>query len=181
MRTFLDLYSFVGLDIHRRPLGPLLPAPRLDGTFCSRPLTTSEAAGWLRALLQGTKDVGTFRNHSMKATLLGWCARAGLDKESRAVFGHHCCALNGSEVVYSRQLQTRALRNLNLILRRVRSGLSLEDEAMKEFGLLRTLLLLHRQVLQRPQYPRLLWSSQRSTPRKGNETMRPCHRRLKPQ
>lgn len=138
MRTFLDLYSFVGLEIHRRPLGPLLPAPGLDGTFCARPLTTSEAAGWLRALLQGTKDVGTFRSHSMKATLLGWCARAGLDKESRAVFGHHCCALNGSEVVYSRQLHTRALRNLNHILRRVRSGLSLEDGAMKEFGVLRT-------------------------------------------
>ena len=138
MNRFLSLYSCVGLDITRRPLGPLLPAPRLDGTFCARPLSTAEAADWLRALLEGTPDCSSFRSHSMKATLLGWCARAGLDKESRAVLGHHCSALSGSEVVYSRQLQIRALRKLAHILRRVRSGLALEDEAMREFGVLRT-------------------------------------------
>ena len=138
LQTFLKVYAQVGLDINRRPLGPLLPAPRLDGSFCARPLSTSEAADWLRALLHGTKQSESFRSHSMKATLLGWCARAGLDKECRAVLGHHCSALNGSEVIYSRQLQIRALRKLGHILRRVRSGLSLEDEAMREFGLIRT-------------------------------------------
>lgn len=101
-------------------------------------LAASEAAEWLRALLRGTKDANTFRSHSMKATLLGWCARAGLDKESRAVPGHHCSALDGSEVVYSRQLQTRALRKLGLVLRRVRAGLTFEDGAMREFGLAST-------------------------------------------
>ena len=105
-------------------LGPLLPAPKLDGTFCARPLAASEAAEWLRALLQGTKDANTFRSHPMKATLLGWCARAGLDKESRAVVGHHCSALDGSEVVYSCQLQTQALRKVGVVLRRVPAGLT---------------------------------------------------------
>mmetsp|Transcript_28330 Transcript_28330/g.46610 ORF Transcript_28330/g.46610 Transcript_28330/m.46610 type:complete len:825 (+) Transcript_28330:1-2475(+) len=138
MNVFLTLYACVGLDITKKPLGPLLPAPRLDGTFCARPLTTSEAADWLRALLNGTSNFESFRSHSMKATLLGWCARAGLDKESRAVLGHHCSALNGSEVVYSRQLQIRALRKLGHILRRVRAGQSLEDEAMRDYGLVRT-------------------------------------------
>ena len=138
VETFLQLYSAAGLDIDAKPLGPLLPAPRVDGTFCARPLSTSEAAEWLRGLLEGTSDSGNLRSHSMKATLLGWCAQAGLDKKSRAVLGHHCSAVSGSEVVYSRQLQTRALRKLGHILRRVRSGLSLEDSAMRDFGLVST-------------------------------------------
>lgn len=88
--------------------------------------------------MRGTTNADSFRSHSLKASLLLWCARAGLDKETRAVLGHHCTAMNGSEVVYSRQLQTRALRKLGLILRRVRMGQAVEDEAMKEFGIVTT-------------------------------------------
>eukprot|EP00435_Cladocopium_sp_Y103_P035683 s1901_g9.t1 len=138
MQTFLDTYQAAGLDFRKEPLGPLLPAPRLDGTFCARPLTTSEAAAWLRGLLHGCTHADTFRSHSMKATILGWCAKAGLDRESRSVLGHHCSALNGSEVVYSRQLQIRALRKLEMILRRIRSGGAFEDEAMREYGIIST-------------------------------------------
>eukprot|EP00435_Cladocopium_sp_Y103_P002544 s1319_g1.t1 len=138
LKEWLDVYAKVGLDLSKRPLGPLLPAPRIDGTFCARPLTTAEAACWLRALLQGTSSCDTFRSHSLKASLLIWCARAGFDKETRAVLGHHCSAVSGSEVVYSRHLQTRALRKLGHVLRRVRSGLNIEDDTMKEFGILNT-------------------------------------------
>ena len=136
--TFLNLYDACGLDWSKRPLGPLLPAPRADGSFCARPLSTAEAAAWLRGLLHETQGADQLRSHSMKATLLGWCARAGLDKESRAVLGHHCSALSGSEVVYSRQLQIRAIRKLSMIIRRVRAGTGLEDVAMKEFGIVST-------------------------------------------
>ena len=138
VREWLDVYLQVGLDIDKRPLGPLLPAPRIDGSFCARPLTTPEAAAWLRGLLQGTSNWDSFRSHSLKATLLTWCARAGFDKETRAVLGHHCSAVSGSEVVYSRQLQTRALRKLALVLRRVKAGLNIEDEAMKKYGIIST-------------------------------------------
>lgn len=132
---FLEVYAALGLDINRRPLGPLLPAPKIGGTFCARPLSTSEAAVWLRELLKGCKDSMSFRSHSLKATLLIWAARAGLDKETRSVLGHHCSALNGSEVVYSRHLQTKALRKLSMMLRRVRIGLGVEDESMQQFGI----------------------------------------------
>ena len=47
-----------------------------------------------------------------------------MDKEVRAVLGHHCTATEGSEVVYSRFLQVRALRKL--LLKRVRIGLGLD-------------------------------------------------------
>lgn len=81
---------------------------------------------WLKLLLQGTPNSQTFRAHSLKTTLLVWAAKAGLDKEVRAVLGHHCTATEGSEVVYSRFLQVRALRKLQMLLKRVRIGLGLD-------------------------------------------------------
>ena len=129
VKTSMDVYRMAGLDLFRVPLGPLLPAPRLGGSFGARPLTTQEAAEWLRLLLRGTDGCESFKAHSMKTTLLVWAAKAGLDKEVRAVLGHHASALQGSEVVYSRYLQTRALRKLNMMLHRVRIGLGLDDEA----------------------------------------------------
>eukprot|EP00435_Cladocopium_sp_Y103_P068453 s116_g31.t1 len=128
--TFLQVYMESGLDIHKVPLGPLLPAPKLGGGFSARPLTTTEAASWLRLLLRDTPNCETYRAHSLKTTLLVWAAKAGLDKEVRAVLGHHASALEGSEVVYSRFLQTRALRKLNMLLHRVRIGLGIEEDPM---------------------------------------------------
>eukprot|EP00438_Fugacium_kawagutii_P024211 Skav223072 [mRNA] locus=scaffold419:156706:166109:+ [translate_table: standard] len=135
VEVFLEVYQECGLDIHCRPLGPLLPAPKPNREFCKRPLSTGEAAAWLRALLHGTKDAEVFRSHSLKATLLVWCAKAGFDRETRSVLGHHCSALTGSEVVYSRHLQTRALRKLTMMLRRVRIGLGIEEESMEAMGI----------------------------------------------
>ncbi|CAK8998152.1 Uncharacterized protein SCF082_LOCUS5511 [Durusdinium trenchii] len=129
LQIFLDLYQQVGLNIHKVPLGPLLPAPRSGGGFCARPLTTSEAAAWLRGLLKGTSNWESFRSHSMKATLLDWCARSGMDKEVRSVLGHHCSAVSGSEVVYARHLQARPIRKLMMLLRLIRIGMGLEEIA----------------------------------------------------
>ena len=63
---------------------------------------------------------------------------AGFEKELRAVLGHHCTAISGSEVVYSRHLQVRALRKLAMLLNRVRLGLDIEDDLMKNFGICST-------------------------------------------
>ena len=130
IKTFLNVYMELGLNINKVPLGPLLPAPRLGGGFGARPLSTPEAAVWLRLLLRGTQNCDHFRAHSLKTTLLVWSAKAGLEKEVRAVLGHHASALEGSEVVYSRHLQTRALRKLCMLLHRVRIGLGLEEDPL---------------------------------------------------
>ena len=127
IQEFIDVYNAVGLDLTKQPLGPLLPAPRPSGGFNARPVTTTEAARWLRALLEGTTEAGKFRSHSLKATLLLWSARAGMDRESRAVLGHHATALAGSDVVYSRHLQVRAIRKLSVMLKRVQTGLNVDE------------------------------------------------------
>ena len=128
LTAFIELYEECGLDLYKEPLGPLLPAPRVGGGFCARPLTTQEASKWLRLFLDGTASADSYRSHSMKCTLLVWCARAGLDKEVRAFLGHHCSALHGSEVVYSRHLQTRAIRKLQMVLHRIRVGLGIDED-----------------------------------------------------
>ena len=79
---FADVCGQLQIDLTRRPFGPLLPAPKLGGGFCARPLSTTEAAAWLRSLLRGTRDWEGFRSHSLKATLLIWCARLGLDRDT---------------------------------------------------------------------------------------------------
>ena len=61
MAGYLDVYQEAGLKLKKRPLGPFLPAPKLGGSFCARPLTTAEAADWLRALLQGTPRLQVFQ------------------------------------------------------------------------------------------------------------------------
>ena len=85
IKIFLEVYQRCGLDLTKQPLGPLLPAPKATGQFCARPLSTSEAATWLRALLEGTTGNNSLRSHSLKSTLLIWSAKAGFDKETRAV------------------------------------------------------------------------------------------------
>ena len=129
IEVLLKVYEEAGLDMTKVPLGPFLPAPKIGGGFCARPLSTQEAARWLRLLLSGTPGSEKIRCHSLKATLLNWCAKAGLDKEVRAVLGHHSTALHGSDIVYSRELQVRPLRKLQMLLKSIRIGLNLEDIA----------------------------------------------------
>ena len=129
LSIFLKVYEECGLNIQRVPLGPLVPAPKVGGGFCARPLSAQEASKWLKLLLAGLPMADQVRSHSLKATLLNWSARAGLDKEIRAVLGHHSSALHGSDIVYSRELQTRPLRKLQMLLKSIRIGLNLEDLA----------------------------------------------------
>ena len=103
---FVDLSAKQGFDWTKVPFGPLLPAPCAGGGWCSRPLSTSEAATWLRHLLKGCSNADKFRAHSMKVTLCIWTARAGFSKEHRATLSHHATALHGSDIVYLRELQT---------------------------------------------------------------------------
>ena len=79
IKIFLEVYQRCGLDLTKQPLGPLLPAPKATGQFCVRPPSTSEAASWLRALLEGTTGNNSIRSHSLKSTLLIWAAKAGFD------------------------------------------------------------------------------------------------------
>ena len=127
---FIDLCHQEGVDWERVPFGPLLPAPKSDGGWCARPLSTAEAAEWLRRLLEGCNNASLIRAHSMKVTLCIWAARAGFSKEHRATLSHHSTALHGSDIVYSRDLQSGAIRKLQMMLKKIRIGLNPSADAM---------------------------------------------------
>ena len=132
--VFIDLCHRQGFDWTKVPYGPLLPAPKGNNDWCARPLSTSEAAAWLRKLLEGCQNVDKIRAHSMKVTLCVWAARAGFSKEHRATLSHHATALHGSDIVYSRDVQTAAIRKLQMLLKKVRIGLDpgAADERVRE-------------------------------------------------
>ena len=122
--TWIRLMKETGVDWEKVPFGPLLPAPKGENEWFARPLSTNEAAAWLRKLLEGLPGADDIRAHSMKATLCVWVARAGFSKEHRAILSHHSSALHGSDVVYSRDLQTGAILRLQMLLRKIRLGLA---------------------------------------------------------
>ena len=126
--TWIKLMKDSGCDWDRVPFGPMLPAPKGEGEWFARPLSTSEAAVWLRKLLEGLPRADELRAHSMKTTLCVWAARAGFSKEHRAILSHHSSALHGSDVVYSRDLQTGAILRLQMLLRKIRLGLATGSE-----------------------------------------------------
>ena len=79
----------------------------------------------------GTYNVGSIRAHSLKTTLCIWAARAGFSKEHRATLSHHASALHGSDIVYSRELQSGAIRKLQMLLKKVRIGLDPTSDSSK--------------------------------------------------
>ena len=136
----------------KAPFGPLLPAPTVDGGWCIRPLSTSEAAAWLRRLLDGCKGASEIRAHSMKVTLCIWAARAGFSKEHRATLSHHATALNGSDVVYSRELQTGAIRKLQMLLKKIRVGLDPRTEQAPMDAITAAFDSGHKSVVRTPMF-----------------------------
>lgn len=147
----LQLLKDQGFDLEKVPYGPMLPAPKSETDWCARPLSTNEAACWLRKLLEGCPNAGNVRAHSMKVTLCVWAARAGLSKDHRATLSHHATAVHGSDIVYSRDLQSGAIRKLQSLLKRIRLGKdSSSKEAEKNVELTATFDSGHHSVVRTP-------------------------------
>ena len=75
-------------------LGCLLPAPRVDGAgWTKRRMSTSELAEWIVQFLLSRGEQPEFVNnlgaHSFKATMLSWCAKAGVSTGARRMLGNH--------------------------------------------------------------------------------------------
>ena len=120
---FRVAYEQAGLNLFAKPLGPLMRAPDGRGGWCKRALTTEEAANWLRSFVQSLNPEVRVRSHSLKCTACVWSAQEGFDKETRAALSHHCSAVAGSEVVYSRELQVRPIRKLQMLFKKIRLGI----------------------------------------------------------
>ena len=106
---------------------PLLPELAADGTLLPCNMSTNRASSWLRALLARNQQVNAdallgISTHSLKATLLSWAAKAGLDTIERTILGYHSTGLNSSTLSYSRDSMAGPLRSLQGLIRSVRMG-----------------------------------------------------------
>ena len=96
---------------------PLLPALAANGKLLRCNLTTSETTRWLRSILSqdpqaDAERVLRIKSHSLKATLLSWCAKASLSLQDRTLLGYHSLGLNRSALTYSRDALSGPLRSL---------------------------------------------------------------------
>lgn len=117
----------LGFNLWRKPYGAICRAPSASGTFGVRPVSTAEITNMLNGFL-GHKEGSLLRttSHSMKDTLLAWCARYGIDETSRTLLGHHSLQ-NNTMACYSRDLMTGPTRLLSAMILNVRLGNFLPD------------------------------------------------------
>ena len=106
--------------------GTLLQALGEDEKWLQVAYTTTEFATVLRSLLVrgGVKQAALagVGSHSLKATLLSWCAKHGVPRETRRVLGYHAVPGDRAMDSYARDALAGPLRELDVVLQAVRGG-----------------------------------------------------------
>ena len=69
------------------------------------------------------EEAKLYTSHSMKATMLSWCAKAGVPPNARRMLGYHSKASDKSTLVYSRDVMAWPLRHLGKVMKFVQRGL----------------------------------------------------------
>eukprot|EP00971_Amphidinium_carterae_P103491 2048916-Amphidinium_carterae.1 len=121
---WMQLRDKVGLSIG--PGIPMLPVPLTTGGFGDVPLSTGEAARWMREILvqRGISEnlCAKLGTHSLKATMLSWSAKFGIPREVRQILGYHVVPGVKTVLHYSRDEQTIPLRRLAEVISQVACG-----------------------------------------------------------
>ena len=124
------------LEVRRRmgvkmpPMHVVMPAPSSDGSPCVRPLSATEAGGWLRKILLGSPEQSSERRltaHSMKSTTLSFAAKYGLSAETRLQLGYHVAGFKILHT-YSRDAAAQPLMELEKVLLEIRQERFKPDE-----------------------------------------------------
>ena len=108
--------------------GPLMHAPANGfGDFMKRGLRSSEVSAFLRKTLNLEEPVKgsvfeVVSSHSLKATLLAWCARYGLSPQTRSMLGRHSSCLAETLAIYSRDLVCAPVVELQGVIDAIYNG-----------------------------------------------------------
>ena len=109
----VSAFAEVGLPFLGRIQGPLFrPQCSPDG-----PEITSLLHKFLRPA-EGRR----VSSHSLKATLLSWCSKFGINEHHQNMLGRHSGALKGAAPLYSRDLAVAPARSLQQVLAEVHVG-----------------------------------------------------------
>jgi hypothetical protein len=105
---------------------PLMPSYLGADQWSMRPLQAGQAAAWLRGLLvrygSAQDQVCNVATHSLKATVLSWCAKSGMAMAARQALGYHVVSGQLSAHTYARDAVGWPLRQLTLLLADMRKG-----------------------------------------------------------
>ncbi|CAE7319659.1 unnamed protein product, partial [Symbiodinium microadriaticum] len=99
---------------------PFMPAPDAQGQPIIRALDSDEATAWLRMLFGQAKVCGDTSSKSLKATVISWAAKRGVEPLSLQRLGYH--ASGGMDIVYSRDAQAPLVMLVERLLREVAEG-----------------------------------------------------------
>jgi len=109
---------------------PILPLPASDGTWTDRPMCTADVGRILRYLLASHRVLYPDRNtgcHSLKPTMLSWCAKAGVSNDHRRALGYHTSKSDSSINIYSRDAVAPALASLRKVIDDVKAKKFMPD------------------------------------------------------
>eukprot|EP00435_Cladocopium_sp_Y103_P046499 s2235_g13.t1 len=135
----LKVFEDVGVDLDNPIDGPLMRAPADgEGAFMLRGFKSSEVSAMLRRFLElddptPGSEVEIVSSHSLKSTLLAWCARYGLAPSTRSMLGRHISALNETFAIYSRDLVCAPVAELQTVIDAVHAGSFQPDSQRSEF------------------------------------------------
>ena len=122
---YMQLRKLANLELAPGAYGPMLPAPADEAatSWTSRPLTSEEGSCFLRKVLAAPKTAQRrLSTHSMKSTLMSWASKFGIPDNSRAVLARHVSSVSTATAVYSRDLLSPVLRQLDVMLASIRNG-----------------------------------------------------------
>ena len=119
---------------YRRELGladpphmPFCPAPDRSGAPTVRGIESDEATAWLRLILKEDDDSECrVSSKSLKATVISWGAKRGLEPLVLQRLGYH--AAGGMDVVYSRDAQAPLLLLVERLIKEIKDGAFRPDE-----------------------------------------------------
>lgn len=121
----------IGLDFEKGYRGAVLPRPAENGLLTGRTVTSTEVTDWLNKSLErllGDVPSG-LTSHGLKATLLSWCARAGMSEPDRHVPGGHTMSGKRSMACYSRDMLAAPVYRMEQVVKTVKLGTFCPDSS----------------------------------------------------
>lgn len=123
---YMQVRKLAGLELVAGQHGPMLPAPLNEqaSVWSARALTSEEGSAFLRKILGAPKTVTRrISTHSMKSTVLSWASKYGICDSNRAVLARHVSSVASATAVYSRDLLSPVLREMDAMLTAIRTGM----------------------------------------------------------
>ena len=124
VKTLSEIRTELGLKVGELSGAPWWPAPSVadDPDFpvwCKRPVSSEEIGEWMLQVIGDSANGRKISSHSAKATCLSWLAKMGVGREDRDILGRHVNVLQGAGPLYSRDIISAPLRQLELVIAKI--------------------------------------------------------------